>query len=783
MLDLIESYSTVTVTMSEVGELIKKARIEKGWSQLDLANKTGLSQGTISRIESGVTTPNYQSIATLSSVLSLPVALLNEKSATQRQAFRSGRAEVGSEPASGPSGSAIDHSDEAVATPSRFPTNTSTGTHPYHSDGPATSTERASNDVARSTRGRRKLYGRKSELTYVLNLLAESKKAIIVLQGIAGVGKTAIAESVILAAESTQATDLTVWISAKGRQHLNCSDILDDIALRLDYPYLIRLPHKEKEEGINQLLRTQRSLVVLDELENFDPVERDNVINMFLRLPGTCQFLVTTQISPGMAALANNEIKVLPIAGLDISAGAKLLQHERDRLQLQQIVPDEVFPTLHAALAGNALALKLAIAQFRIAAEDPKSFVEGTSAAGKDMFSYLFNKAWANMSSSAQSAFTAVSLFAGDFSKKALAATAGVSGDDSEAIDDIIRLLLIEPLLNDVQSLGRLDAHQLVRSFARVKLRQSGQEEVFLRNLAMYYVEYCKTHEVRFWEGREAYGYLEKERENIVSIMSLLEETHHDSAFVELTKRMIDFLIVRGDWKTCFDSGSRAGALARKLGDRESYAWLLVHSQGYLLVNTGETEKGISCLQRAFLTYKRLRNDSGQSEAARNLGRAYRKRNRLQAALNFYECSLSLAKKQKDARLEALALNEIGKLERDRGNPEQAKQFFDDALSTLGDADSSIRAGILCNLSGVSMELGLDRNAADEAKASLDFFLQIDNKEGIATSSHRLALINKGVSKLDALEYAKKAAFEYSRLGMAAELAALEHAFGGVNDD
>ena len=155
----------------------------------------------------------------------------------------------------------------------------------------------------------------------------------------------------------------------------------------------------------------------------------------------------------------------------------------------------------------------------------------------------------------------------------------------------------------------------------------------------------------------------------------------------------------------------------------------------------------------------------------------------LATALNFYECSLSLAKKQKDARLEALALNEIGKLERDRGNPEQAKQFFDDALSTLGDADSSIRAGILCNLSGVSMELGLDRNAADEAKASLDFFLQIDNKEGIATSSHRLALINKGVSKLDALEYAKKAAFEYSRLGMAAELAALEHAFGGVNDD
>ncbi len=46
------NYAAQTITMSP-GEMIRELRELKGWSQLDLADKTGISQTNISAIENG----------------------------------------------------------------------------------------------------------------------------------------------------------------------------------------------------------------------------------------------------------------------------------------------------------------------------------------------------------------------------------------------------------------------------------------------------------------------------------------------------------------------------------------------------------------------------------------------------------------------------------------------------------------------------------------------------------------------------------------------------------
>ncbi len=64
--------------------IIQKLRLEKGWSQQQLAEMTGLSKRTIQRIENG-NTPSVESVKSLAAVFELDFAVLNEALAENLQ--------------------------------------------------------------------------------------------------------------------------------------------------------------------------------------------------------------------------------------------------------------------------------------------------------------------------------------------------------------------------------------------------------------------------------------------------------------------------------------------------------------------------------------------------------------------------------------------------------------------------------------------------------------------------------------------------------------------------
>jgi transcriptional regulator with XRE-family HTH domain len=53
---------------------LRELRKEKGWSQGDLSNLTGLSVRTIHRIENGHGTPSVESAKALAAIFDLPFA-------------------------------------------------------------------------------------------------------------------------------------------------------------------------------------------------------------------------------------------------------------------------------------------------------------------------------------------------------------------------------------------------------------------------------------------------------------------------------------------------------------------------------------------------------------------------------------------------------------------------------------------------------------------------------------------------------------------------------------
>lgn len=59
-----------------IGNAIKTARTHHGLSQVELSEKTGISQTSISQIESGAKNPSKRSIGIICKVLEIPEAIL-----------------------------------------------------------------------------------------------------------------------------------------------------------------------------------------------------------------------------------------------------------------------------------------------------------------------------------------------------------------------------------------------------------------------------------------------------------------------------------------------------------------------------------------------------------------------------------------------------------------------------------------------------------------------------------------------------------------------------------
>ena len=64
---------------AQVASIIQKARVQKGWTQLELAEKVGFSRSTIARIEASVFSPNADQLYMLAESLELTLKIGDEE--------------------------------------------------------------------------------------------------------------------------------------------------------------------------------------------------------------------------------------------------------------------------------------------------------------------------------------------------------------------------------------------------------------------------------------------------------------------------------------------------------------------------------------------------------------------------------------------------------------------------------------------------------------------------------------------------------------------------------
>jgi hypothetical protein len=158
--------------------------------------------------------------------------------------------------------------------------------------------------------------GRRDKLQALLhNISLSCRLPIIVIAGLGGVGKTALAlEAAFLCWEAKQGQpqpiktpvfDAIIFVSAKDVYlhpygFINCTSIqsnLDDIfrtiAHTLNEPLINRLTGQEQIQQVYSSLSKQRTLLIIDDLHNMTLEEQDRVISFLTDLPPSTKALVT----------------------------------------------------------------------------------------------------------------------------------------------------------------------------------------------------------------------------------------------------------------------------------------------------------------------------------------------------------------------------------------------------------------------------------------------------------------------------------------------------------
>jgi len=177
--------------------------------------------------------------------------------------------------------------------------------------------------------------GRTAELDTLTKWITEDKTRLIVVSGMAGIGKTFLAKK--LAAEIEQEFEVVIWRS------LSQLPTLDNLLAELLSVFRYRVPEKEEKkiEQLMKILKARPCLLVLDGLEAMW-AERELVgsyregYSNYQELIATVAqrnhqscLLITSQAKPKeIVPLVgeNGPVRIFPLTGLDDSAAAKIFE-------------------------------------------------------------------------------------------------------------------------------------------------------------------------------------------------------------------------------------------------------------------------------------------------------------------------------------------------------------------------------------------------------------------------------------------------------------------------
>jgi predicted ATPase/Tfp pilus assembly protein PilF/DNA-binding XRE family transcriptional regulator len=703
------------------GDLLRAYRAQRGFSQDDLADRTGLSVAAISALERGLTRWPYRD-----TVARLAVAM--ELSETERTAL----AAAGQRPVrirSGPAVSTLEVSNSATTTArSSLPT-------------PLT-----------------RLIGRAAELHRLQQLFSDGSSRLLTVSGPGGVGKTRLA---IEAARRQQADfpDGVVFVSL--------ATIQDALLLPTTLARAFDMPAHEGRgvmDGLTDFIGQRRLLLVLDNCEHLIDACADAVPVLLAACPG-----LTVLATSRMALRVRGEqvflLQPLPLTGVPLGGPSDATEQspavalfvERARQANPDFVLDSRGLDDVAAICqrvdGLPLAIELAAAQSAYAS--PRALLARLTPslpllhggahdlpARQQTLRNTIDWSYSLLSEDSRRVFRRLAVCVGGCSVEAAAIVCGLESSDPLAVLFELENLVAASLLmaaqrSDVEP--RFSMLETIRDFGLERLSESGDAAPTQANHLAWCLALAEraAPELSGPEQDRWLNLLDMEHANFQAAL------HYAQPLQEVGVRLAVAL-----WWFWYTRGYLAvgrrwleAAIAVEVGSAALRAWAL-HGAGMLAWRQGDYAQARAWHAESLALRQQLGDRQGIASSLENLGMVAWRQSEYAQARALHEQSLTLRRELGDARGTASSLYNVGAAMAEQGEYEAAEIVHRESLAIrqrLGDKQGV--AGSLNALGMLAWDLGDYARAASLHAESLALVRDLGDRKGIANSLNNLGNI------------------------------------------
>lgn len=541
------------------------------------------------------------------------------------------------------------------------------------------------------------LIGRDMDLTELMTQLrAGDTVGVFALEGMGGVGKTALAAEAVarLSEEHTTFPGGAAWISCEGLvEREGLAELWGRVAHALELNGIAAEADPEKRHVMlaHALAQRQRLLLALDNLE--PDLDAEAVLNV-LAVHGHTTILLTARQAVAPERLITIVLHPLEQPDAEVLFMQRLTQRDPSRPTTED---RQLIPTLVEEVGGLPLAIELTAAyagvqrlRLNLVLQEVRSDLLDTMALrgprdSKRGLRQCFDRSWQVLTPNQQQLFAGLSSLQGaSFPRAAAAALARAinsEGDVSEIRGDLesdvaalVSYALVEPLAE-----GRLRLHPLLRKYAGECLQAQPRVKAdWLGGVTVtFWLQYAKTHSGYNERKMDA---LEDEAVGLMGALAWAYEHGHYHDVLALAHALRAAWYVRGRRDEQLRMYTWAAAAARHLGDRRGQRWA-THELAVTQFRTGQLEQARAGYEQAFTVAHRLKDLDAERAELHGLAILDARTGKPEQARVRYERALTIARLLEDPCAERLELHGMAVLDARAGKLEEARSGYEQALA------------------------------------------------------------------------------------------------------
>lgn len=636
-------------------------------------------------------------------------------------------------------------------------------------------------------------FGREQEIARSLNALSPEERGWgLVVDGIGGIGKTALAVELAYRCQERQLFDGFIFTTTKQTRLENegerpvmdsaasLEEMLGEVARLLGKPGIAQRPSGEKSQPLLDALRSEgaaghRYLLIFDNLETLTLDEQWAVYDFLRRLPNACKAITTSRRRVGDGGV------FLRLERLEWSAARELMADEMHRsLVLQRAlgaVAEARWQELYDAAGGSPLALRWLLGLMRarnLSLDRTLALARSGDKSDAPLHTFIYREARAEMGADDWRILAALSLFAKPASFDALTNVAGLTRTQLEAT---VERLDAYSLVDIGGPDGPYGLHSLTRRLAVDELAAQPELAHDLRGrFHRYWLDYAQKYGGSGKDAYKTFDRLEAEWPNLeaaaASLWALtglpgpLQDKEAARMLVDLARELRQFTWFRGYWNERIRLGEWGYEVAKALGDWQAAGWL-ADSAAVIHYQRKETDQAEVWSGRMSEAMERSGTRRDWTVVTRMRGLLARQRGDLTEAERLHTETLAEFRALGEEAGELKVLSNLGDVARAQKGYDLAEAYYREALAISekhGDLEGQ------AHLSGNLGQLAQDRERLNEARAwcekALKLAIEVGREDIVASNQSCLAqVLEKEGRHAEALPLAEAALRIHERLG------------------